>query len=120
MNCRTLARLMTLTLLISVATAAPCWAASIVPDGVDDAWHNQPVTVTFKADGQAVVNKYRLGGETVWRQGDHVTITAEGVTSLYFLSSTVIGGVLPITDATFETAVLRHPGLVLAEFWAPW
>lgn len=29
-------------------------------------------------------------------------------------------GPLNIDDATFETEVKNHPGLVLVDFWAPW
>ena len=121
MKRKTLAGLVVaLALLLGAAAAGPCWAATIVPLGADDAWHNQPVTVSFQAGGQAVTTKYKLGGETAWREGDHVTIAAEGVTSLTYLSSTEVGSVLPVTDATFQTEVLQHPGLVMVEFWAPW
>ena len=119
MNGKAFARLVALTLLIGAAAATPCWAATIVPTGVDDAWHNQSVTATFTAGGQAVVTEFKLGGETAWRKGDSLTISAEGVTPLVYLSSNEVGSVLPVTDATFEAEVLRHPGLVLAEFWAP-
>ena len=48
------------------------------------------------------------------------TIIPVGVTSLVHLSSAEAGTVLPVTDATFQAEVVKHPGLVLAEFWAPW
>lgn len=48
------------------------------------------------------------------------TIAPDGFTSLVYLSSSGDGTVLPVTDATFQAEVLSHPGLVLAEFWAPW
>jgi len=67
--------LVALTLVIGAAVAAPCWASTIVP---------------------------------------------EGVASLVHLSSNEVGAVLPVTDATFEVEVLEHPGLVMAELWAPW
>jgi len=118
-RCKAFARLVALTLVIVVAAAGPCWASPIVPDGVDDAWHDHPVAVTFKAGAQAVVAQYKLGGEAAWRQGDSLTVSAEGVTSLVYLSSNEVGAVLPVTDASFPAEVLGHPGLVLVELWDP-
>ncbi len=119
MNGKAFAWLVTLTLVIVAAAAGPCWASTIVPHGVDDAWHNQPVKVTFIADGQKVTTKYRLAGDAPWREGDQVTLSAEGVNSLDYLSSTKVGTVMPVTDATFDSKVLQHHGLVLVEFWEP-
>ena len=48
------------------------------------------------------------------------TVIPAGIISPVYLSSSEAGTVLPVTDATFQAEVLRHPGLVLAEFWAPW
>jgi hypothetical protein len=48
------------------------------------------------------------------------TVVPEVVTLPVYLSSSEAGTVMPVTDATFQAEVLRHPGLVLAEFWAPW
>jgi len=119
MKRKAFAWLVALTLVIGAAAAGPCWASTIVPEGVDDAWHDHPVAVAFKAGGQAVATQYKLGSETAWREGDSLTVSAEGVTSLVYLSSNEVGVVLPVTDASFPAEVLGHPGLMLVEFWDP-
>lgn len=113
------ASLVALTLVIAAAAAGPCWASKIVPKGVDDAWHKRPVKVTFMTNGRKVATRYKLAGDVAWRKGNHVTISAEGVNSLKYLSATKVGGVIAVTDATFPSEVLQRHGLVLVEFWEP-
>ena len=120
MRGRKFASVVGLTVLLSVAAAGPASASTIVPEGVDDAWHNQPVMVTFKVNGQPVVTQYRLNTDAYWHEGDSLAVSAEGVTSLAYLSTDQAGTVLPVKDSTFTAEVLQHPGLVMAEFWAPW
>ena len=119
MHGKAFAWLVALALVIVAASAGPCWASTIAPQGADDAWHNQPVTVTFMAGGQAVTTQYKLGSDASWRQAESLTVSDEGVTSLVYLSSNDVGSVLPVTDATFDSEVIGHPGLVVAEFWDP-
>jgi hypothetical protein len=105
--------------LVVAVSAGPAWATTIVPGGVDDAWHNHPVEVTFQDGVAPVVTQFRLGAEAYWRQGESLTISDEGITSLTYLSSHEAGAVLPVTDATFASEVLWYPRLVVTEFWDP-
>jgi beta propeller repeat protein len=76
---------------VMVDGQAPATSAA----GADDAWHAEPVVVSFSADPGAgspiVYTEYSVDGGATWPDGPSVEVSQQGVTTVYFRSHDAAG-----------------------------